>query len=171
MTQFAAAGGLLLGGLLGAGDARARNRAVRNTYEAEVESARATSRQLAEDTALRRRRNINAQRRVEGQIIVESSERGVGLGGSAALLRLASDADADLNARTLNLNLSNRLTAVASGLDATRTSLGARLTPVGLAALDGALTGFTTGLSLGGSIETLATPAQAPSTRTPGAIP
>lgn len=144
-----------LGALGAIGDARRANRAALTSFERTQEAAAAEAHGLDRQSSLRSSRNNSSQRRVEGQLTVDAIARGVGMGGSTRLLQVASDAEAALNEALIVDNRTRGRASIRSGVEASRVALSSRTQSVGFAGFAGGVQGFTTGLSLGQSIETL----------------
>lgn len=132
--------------------ARRRNDAIERSMASQSRSAAVRQRQVAEQAAVERQKEIDAAHRIRGRLRVAAGEAGVGLGGSYAALMRQADTDAATNVDIINRNENAQQTQLRSGLEANLSTLSSRTQNPLIAGLSGGLSGLQTGLSIGGGI-------------------
>lgn len=102
--------------------------------------------------AVERQKAINRAQRITSLIRVRAGESGIGTGGTTMALLRQADIDVSTNQAIIGRNLANQFASIQSGRSAVRTT---QVSPI-LEGIQGGLAGLQTGLSIGGSVQSLA---------------
>lgn len=147
-----AAAGAAAGAGVSAIQAQKQNKAISRAKEAQRTAAGVQEKQVAAQTANERRQLLLRQQQIEGSTAVAAGASGIDLGDFSPLNRQI-ETDAGLNLDILNQNLANTIASITSSLGANISGLNAQKSDIGLSAASGGIGGFTTGLSIGTSLQ------------------
>lgn len=146
-------GGLQGGmGLYGASQA---NKGARRAARAAGDAGQVEADQTSRAAALERYKRRREAEMVRGRIRTLSSTAGTGVGGSITATLRQADLDAATESAVIAENERAGLDRISSELTATEIALGNQTRSVFLSGLTGALSGISTGLSLGAGFERL----------------
>lgn len=129
-----------------------QNNAIKKSMDAQNEAAKQTLKGQTQEGDAQSNRTNRDEARVRGLNAVSAAERGVGMGGSAALLDQTAAAEGATNRYNIQASTQNRGLATLSGLNATQQQLVSHSGSVLLAGLQGGISGASTGLSIGNGI-------------------
>lgn len=146
-------GGAAAGASLSASQAQAQNDYIRRQQDAQRQAARIQLKQLDQRAELERMQLERAAEQVEGRINVMQGASG-STGSQAFDSMLTSlDADTALNLGVLDANLKSQRRLVQTGAQANLDALESNLTSPLLATIIGGFGGGTTGLQIGGALD------------------
>lgn len=134
--------------------ARSQNRAIEASMASVRRNEAVTTQQIQEQAALEQRKRADEAAQLEGRIRVATAERGIGSGGSVALLQRQNRQIAAVDARIISQNAANQLLALRTGSQAQIDQLQASAPNELLTAFSGVLQGATTGLNIANSLLT-----------------
>jgi|AACY02.16.fsa_nt_gi hypothetical protein len=132
--------------------ASARNAAIRRSMQAQARAAQTQRRQLSEQAGIEIQKEERRAQQIQGRLRVASGEAGVGIGGSYSLLQQQAAFDQGRNVDIVNQNLQNQADLVSTGAQANLASMSSNYQSPILSGFTGALSGLSTGLSIGGAV-------------------
>lgn len=153
-------GGAALGAATSAAGAVAQNRAVRRSMEANRTAVETQQQQVADQAALEKQKRLNQAQQVSGRLRVVQADTGLSMGQTFDLLDQQVAYDAALDTEIIRRNAANQIMGVRSGGAATAERLRSQSANPLAQLFGGALSGYSTGLSIGSSL------AQSPGTTT-----
>jgi hypothetical protein len=146
------AGMSLFGAVTSASAADSNNNALAEQGANATTAAGLNAEQLVAQRKLDRLKKNNERGQIVGRIRVAAAENGVGSGGSTAALERQALINESIDNQTADLNLKNQLRGLSIGLQSNLISLNSQMQSPLLAGIGGGLTGFTTGLQIGNTI-------------------
>lgn len=159
---------VVIGGLTAATSAvqaSQQNDAAKDAEKAQRRAAATQTKQLEDAATVEREKRIQEQRRISARLRVAAGESGLSLGsGTSLALQNQTESDLDRNLGLIDQNLENQSLRVQSGAEANIASLQSSLQNPLLSGFSGGLGGASTGLQIGGALQTATTPPPDPNT-------
>lgn len=149
-----AIGGSVFGAATSVLGAQSQNDAARKSMRSVNRALTTQTQQTQASAALERAKRINEARRIRGRLTVAAGDMGTTIASLGNLDRQI-DADSLLDQAIISTNERNQIAAIRSAAQAQMVELAARQRNLVLSGLSGALQGASTGLSIGGGIESL----------------
>jgi hypothetical protein len=130
-----------------------QNQAIAASMKAQQEATRAQQQQLADQVGMEKEKVRRQTGQIIGRMRVAGGESGLGFGGSMQALQQQANMDMGMNLQAMDQNYWNQIGAVQSGHRANMAQMQGQVQNPLIAGFTGGLTGMSTGLQIGGGIE------------------